>query len=294
MQSLQTLFSSLKVLNLLPAIFGLTKIAQSRPQLFFGHQFNNLQRAALLRSLIQYDGASFQIWWTAAGLGELCVWFPPIRNGETFWMNNNLNYYLWWTASSPYFGEKWEAGRILTTQRDLEDTRHTGNTEDKVWIFMLPACPSSLTRRVFFTWTTKILKLLQTSSSENNLTLYPQRGPMATARWLRLTRLNQHYLGNRELKQPRRRRQQKPHKFAYLTMENSIFARFVRAYFIVWHFEDVLVLSTTWNDLFCSCVDDDSIWWQMFNFVFLYPKRLFQFNSRTVRTHFSSITTLNN
>ena len=96
----------------------------------------------------------------------------------------------------------------------------------------------------------------------------------------------------RELK--RRRRQQKPHKFAYLTMENSIFARFARAFFIFWHFEDVLVLSTTWNDLFCSCVDDVSIWWQMFNFVFLYPKRLFQFNSRTVRTHFSSITTLNN
>ena len=98
----------------------------------------------------------------------------------------------------------------------------------------------------------------------------------------------------RELKQPRRRRQQKPHKFAYLTMKNSIFARFARAFFIFWHFEDVLVLSTTWNDLFCSCVDDVSIWWQMFNFVFLCPTRLFQFNSRTVITHFSSITTLNN
>ena len=36
----------------------------------------------------------------------------------------------------------------------------------------------------------------------------------------------------RELKQPRRRRQQKPHKFAYLTIENSIFVRFARAYFI--------------------------------------------------------------
>ena len=99
---------------------------------------------------------------------------------------------------------------------------------------------------------------------------------------------------NRELKQPRRRRQQNPHKFAYLTIENSIFARFARAYFIFWHFEDVLVLSTTWNDLFCSCVDDVSIWWEMFNFVFLCPKRLFQFNSRTVRTHFSSIATSNN
>ena len=37
---------------------------------------------------------------------------------------------------------------------------------------------------------------------------------------------------NRELKQPRRRRQQKPHKFAYLTMKNRMFARFARAFFI--------------------------------------------------------------
>ena len=98
----------------------------------------------------------------------------------------------------------------------------------------------------------------------------------------------------RELKQPRRRRQQKPHKFAYLTMKNSIFARFARAFFIFWHFVDVLVLSTTWNDLFCSCVDDVSIWWQTFNFVFLCPKRWFQINSRTFRRHFSSIMALNN
>ena len=60
------------------------------------------------------------------------------------------------------------------------------------------------------------------------------------------------------------------------------------------HFEDVLVLSTTWNDLFCSCVEDVSIWWQIFNLVLLCPKRWFQFNSRIVRTHFSSIMTLNN
>ena len=99
---------------------------------------------------------------------------------------------------------------------------------------------------------------------------------------------------NRELMQPRRRRQQKPDKFAYLTMKNRIFARFARAFFSFWHFVDVLVLSTTWNDLFCSCVDDVSIWWQMFNFVFLCPKRWFQFNSRIVRTHFSNIMTLNN
>jgi len=59
-------------------------------------------------------------------------------------------------------------------------------------------------------------------------------------------------------------------------------------------FEDVLVLSTTWNDLFCSCVDDVSISWPMFNFVFSCPKRWFQFNSRIVRTHFSSIMSLHN
>ena len=77
-------------------------------------------------------------------------------------------------------------------------------------------------------------------------------------------------------------------------MKNRIFARFARAFFIFWHFEDDLVLSTMWNDLFCSCVDDVSIWWQMFNFVFLCPKRWFKINSRTVRRHFSGIMTLNN
>ena len=81
-------------------------------------------------------------------------------------------------------------------------------------------------------------------------------------------------------------------KFAYLTVKNSSFARFARAYFIFWHFGDVLVLSTTWNYFFCSCVDDVSIRWQMFNFV-LCPKRWFQFNSRIVGTHFSSKMTLN-
>ena len=50
---------------------------------------------------------------------------------------------------------------------------------------------------------------------------------------------------NRELKQPQRQRKQKLHKFAYLTMKNSIFARFARAFFIFCHFLDVLVLSTT-------------------------------------------------
>ena len=95
-------------------------------------------------------------------------------------------------------------------------------------------------------------------------------------------------------KQPRRQRKRKPHKFAYLTMKNSIFARFARASFIFWHFVDVLLLSTTWNDLFWSWVDDVSIWRQIFNFDFLSPKRWFQFNSRIGRTHFSSIMSLNN
>ena len=99
---------------------------------------------------------------------------------------------------------------------------------------------------------------------------------------------------NRELKQPRRRRQQERHKFAYLTMKNTTFARFARAFFIFGHFADVLVLSTTWNDLFCSCPDDVSMWWKMFNFVSLPLKRWFQFNSRIVWTHFASVRTLNN
>ena len=99
---------------------------------------------------------------------------------------------------------------------------------------------------------------------------------------------------SRELKQPRRRRQQERHNFAYLTMKNSTFARFARAFFIFGHLADVLDLSTTWNDLFCSRPDDVSIWWQVFNFVSLPLKRWFQFNSRIVWTHFASVMTLNN
>ena len=98
----------------------------------------------------------------------------------------------------------------------------------------------------------------------------------------------------RELKQPRRRRQQERHKFAYLTMKNNTFARFARAFFIFGHLADVLDLSTTWNDLFCSCPDDVSMWWQMFNFVSLTLKRWFQFNSRIVWTHVASVMTLSN
>ena len=60
------------------------------------------------------------------------------------------------------------------------------------------------------------------------------------------------------------------------------------------HFVDVSVLSTTWNDMFRSFVDDASIWWQMFNLVFLSLKRWFKFNPRIVRTHFASVMTWKN
>ena len=63
----------------------------------------------------------------------------------------------------------------------------------------------------------------------------------------------------------RRRRKQGRHKFAYLKIKNSSLARFTRAFYIFGHFADVLVLSATSNDLFCSGVDEVSIWWQMFN-----------------------------
>ena len=62
-------------------------------------------------------------------------------------------------------------------------------------------------------------------------------------------------------------------------MSSSNFFRVLHVHFsFFWHFVDVLVLSTTWNDLFCICVDDVSIWWQRFNFVFLYLKCWFSSN----------------
>jgi len=70
---------------------------------------------------------------------------------------------------------------------------------------------------------------------------------------------------------------------AYLTMKNNSFV----------HFTDVLVLSTTWNDPFWSCVDDEHM---MTNFVVFSQRRWFQllFNSGIVRSHFASIKTLIN
>ena len=70
--------------------------------------------------------------------------------------------------------------------------------------------------------------------------------------------------------------------------------RFALTFFILRHFADVLVLFTTWNDLFCSDVDDVRTLPQIFNLVLLSLKRWFQFNYMILRTHFASIVTLNN
>lgn len=58
-----------------------------------------------------------------------------------------------------------------------------------------------------------------------------------------------------------------------VTMKNNSFAWFTRAFFIFKHFADVLVVSTTWNGLFCSCVEDVRMWWQLLNFASLFLKR---------------------
>ena len=55
--------------------FPLTKNNTFSSPGFLGQRFKNLKRAALLTSLVQYDKDSFQIWSTASGYGELCVWF---------------------------------------------------------------------------------------------------------------------------------------------------------------------------------------------------------------------------
>ena len=67
--------------------------------------------------------------------------------------------------------------------------------------------------------------------------------------------------------------------------ENRRAARAARTYEQV---RAILCKTTTWNYLIYSFDDN------LFNFVFLCPKCLLQFNSRTVRTRFLSIMTLNN
>ena len=77
-------------------------------------------------------------------------------------------------------------------------------------------------------------------------------------------------------------------------MKNNSFARFARAFlifgisltfsfFLRRELTCFAVVWTTWH-----------MWWQMFNFVFLTPKRWFRFNSRIVRIHFATVMTLNN
>lgn len=99
----------------------------------------------------------------------------------------------------------------------------------------------------------------------------------------------------RQLEQPLRRRWQIRLKVSYLTMKNSSFARFARAIFIFVIFVIFIlefVLSTWWNDLFCSYVDDVSTW-HIFNF-FLLSNRWYQFHSRILRIHSAGIMTWNN
>ena len=105
-------------------------------------------------------------------------------------------------------------------------------------------------------------------------------------------------LPNREFKQPRRRRQQKPqnptnlHIWQWKTVFLHALHVHISSFDILQTFSFFLrremtsfaVVWTTW-------AYDDKI---MFSFVLLCPKRWFQFNSRVVRTRFSSMMTLNN
>ena len=69
------------------------------------------------------------------------------------------------------------------------------------------------------------------------------------------------------------------HKFAYLTTKNNVFFNALHV-----QFSFLNISQTFWNELFGSCVDDET----------LSLKRWFQFNSRIVRKHFASIMTWNN
>ena len=81
-----------------------------------------------------------------------------------------------------------------------------------------------------------------------------------------------------------RRRQQERNKFAYLTMKNNSSPEVHFSFLYI--SQTFSSLSATGNDLFCSCVDDVSIFWQMFNFVRLSQNGWFQFNSRRVKLTF--------
>ena len=70
-------------------------------------------------------------------------------------------------------------------------------------------------------------------------------------------------------------------------MKNSSFACFAPAIFISVHFTAILVLSAMWNDPFCSCEDNVSIWWQIFIIFLFSPNCWYQLNFRIFRIHFA-------
>ena len=89
----------------------------------------------------------------------------------------------------------------------------------------------------------------------------------------------------RELKQPRRWRQQKPHKSAYFDHAKQTFFYILKTFsFFLWR-EMTCFAVVAWT---MSAHDDK------FSILYSCPNCWFQFNSRIVRKHFSSIMTVNN
>ena len=85
--------------------FHSPNITQPCPQVFSVNGSIIFGRLHFWRHWFNMAKISFQIWWTAAGYGELCVWLKPIRNGKIFWMNNNV-YYCLWFLQGEYFGKR--------------------------------------------------------------------------------------------------------------------------------------------------------------------------------------------
>ena len=59
-----------------------------------GFQINIPSTKLVSKSIYQFDGIFqiriFQIWSTPVDYEELAMGFEPIRNGEIFWMYNNV------------------------------------------------------------------------------------------------------------------------------------------------------------------------------------------------------------
>ena len=75
-------------------------------------------------------------------------------------------------------------------------------------------------------------------------------------------------------------------------MEKCRCARTARAGFISVHFGPALVFSTTWNHLFCCCVEDVGSRRQLFSFLFSPLSGSYQFNSRIISKYFFAIQTI--